>query len=206
MDNDNIDDELILDATDDLSSHDIGSRSPSPGIICFRTPQQSVAYITQQSSQAVVTPQIQAYSGPTQVVSNVQWTQQPPAPTPLSIAPQPQPPSAHWVYIDFYARDPESTPANHFLTSTNAIAPAGHWCTNLMFFTKLLKWGAAVINKSYPYKLFKSEAYEVLLRKPEFLYYYKDNDDLTLSLFKFNHPMSAAIRAEAPPPFPMSNG
>ena len=206
MDTDNIDDELILDATDDLSSHDVGSRSPSPGSVCFRTPQQSVAYITQGHTGAV--PQIQTYAGPTQVVGNVQWAQQqqPPAPTPLSIAPQPQPPSAHWVYIDFYARDPDSTPANHFLTSTNAIAPAGHWCTNLMFFTKLLKWGAAVINKSYPYKLFKSEGYEVLLRKPEFLYYYKDNDDLTLSLFRFNHPMSAAIRAEAPPPFPMSNG
>ena len=72
-----------------------------------------------------------------------------------------------------------------------------------MFFTKLLKWGAAVINKSYPYKLFKAEGYEVLLRKPEFIYYYKDNND---SLFKFSHPMSTAIRAEALPPFPMSNG
>ena len=69
MDIDNVDDELILDATEDLSAHDVGSRSPSPGSVCFRTPQQSVAYITQSQTGAV--PQIQAYSGPTQVVSNV---------------------------------------------------------------------------------------------------------------------------------------
>ena len=75
-----------------------------------------------------------------------------------------------------------------------------------MFFTKLLKIGAAQINNAYPYKLFKAEGYEVLLRKPEFLYYHKESDGLTLSLFKFNHPMSAAIRGQAPAPFPMSNG
>ena len=209
MDDDNIEDELILDATDDLGSHDIGSRSPSPNSICYRTPQHSVAYITQQTGQVVTSPQVQTYSGPTQVVGNVQWAQpQTPTPQQMMVAPPIQPPMAHWVYIDFYARDPEasSSSSSHFLTSTNAIAPGGHWCTNLMFFTKLLKAGAAQINKAYPYKLFKAEGYEVLLRKPEFLYYHKEGDGLTLSLFRFSHPMSAAIRGQAPAPFPMSNG
>ena len=68
-------------------------------------------------------------------------------------------------------------------------------CTNLLFFTKFLKMAASQISKLWPYKLFRTEGYEVLRRKPEFLYYYKEG--VTIKVFRFHHPMSHATRAQA---------
>ena len=91
-----------------------------------------------------------------------------------------------------------------FFLSTNSATPPGAWHTNSKFLTRTLKVAASQASTLWPFKMFKDEGYEIVLRKPQFLYYYKDSDNM--KVFQFYHPMEKDAKARAPPPYTMSNG
>ena len=110
----------------------------------------------------------------------------------------------HYVYIDLYARNPGGTPELPFILLTNSNTPPGSWHTNSKFFTRLLKMAATQASIQWPFKMFLDEGYQIVLRKPEFLYYYKSSDNL--KVFHFYHPMDKHSKARAPQPYTIING
>ena len=157
--------------------------------------QQQQPLLMTTTDAPVQQPQIFAYSGPTEVVHTIEWTTKPD---------MPHNSSTHFVYIDLYARNPGGTPELPFFLSTNSATPPGAWHTNSKFLTRTLKMAASQASTLWPFKMFKDEGYEIVLRKPQFLYYYKDLDNM--KVFQFHHPMDQAAKARAPQPYTMTNG
>ena len=160
-------------------------------------PSPAPALVVTTMDTTAPTPQVLNYSGPTEVVHTLDWTPPPKPETPPVT-------HTHYVYIDLYARNPGGKPELPFILSTNSNTPSGSWHTNSKFFTRLLKMAATQASIQWPFKMFLDEGYQIVLRKPEFLYYYKNSDNL--KVFHFYHPMDKHFRARAPQPYTIING
>ena len=162
-----------------------------------RQPSPAPTLVITTMDTTAPTPQVLNYSGPTEVVHTLDWT-------PPSKPETPPVMHTHYVYADLYARNPGGKPELPFILSINSNTPPGSWHTNSKFFTRLLKMAATQASIQWPFKMFLDEGYQIVLRKPEFLYYHKNSDNL--KVFHFYHPMDKNSKARAPKPYMMVNG
>ena len=172
-----------------------GHHHPMQGPTQQPSPAPTLVVTTMDSTAP--TPQVLNYSGPTEVVHTLDWI-------PPSKPEMPPVTHTHYAYIDLYARNPGGTPELPFILSINSNTPPGSWHTNSKFLTRLLKMAATQASILWPFKMFSDEGYQIVLRKPEFMYYYKNSDNL--KVFHFHHPMDKQTKARVPQPYTMING